>query len=176
MVSDEELWKGYSYLGEVEYGTELNFGFTAEPLSQDLINAGFSIKEEIMVGYEWQGTVVKRSSGAEFDLMKYVSDMGTYQIIYSIHLYKNEEYVTTKGFYYEVDVVTGTADSLAATLDHPVAGNLPSDVVYDDITDLNGQYGSYEYVIIADKEQIHMKTPGREEITARFDEMPDFSF
>lgn len=51
-----------------------------------------------------------------------------------------------------------------------------SDVVYDDITDLNGQYGSYEYVIIADKEQIHMKTPGREEITARFDEMPDFSF
>ena len=132
MVSDEELWKGYSYLGEVEYGTELNFGFTAEPLSQDLINAGFSIKEEIMVGYEWQGTVVKRSSGAEFDLMKYVSDMGTYQIIYSIHLYKNEEYVTTKGFYYEVDVVTGTADSLAATLDHPVAGNLPSDVVYDD--------------------------------------------
>ncbi len=131
-VSNEELWKGYSYLGEVEYGTELNFGFTAEPLSQALINVGFSIEEEITVGYEWQGTVVKLSSGAEFDLMKYVSKMGTYQIIYSIHLYKNEEYVTTKGFYYEVDVVTGTADSLAATLDHPVAGNLPSDVVYDD--------------------------------------------
>lgn len=51
-----------------------------------------------------------------------------------------------------------------------------SDMVYEDITDLNGQYGSYEYVIVVDKEQIHMKTPGTQEVTARFEEMPDFSF
>mgnify|MGYP003293454214 CR=1 FL=1 len=51
-----------------------------------------------------------------------------------------------------------------------------SDIVHEDITDLNGQYGSYEYVIVVDKEQIHLKTPGMQEITARFDEMNDFSF
>lgn len=51
-----------------------------------------------------------------------------------------------------------------------------SDIVHEDITDLNGQYGSYEYVIMVDKEQIHIKTPGMQEITARFDEMTDFSF
>ncbi len=51
-----------------------------------------------------------------------------------------------------------------------------SDIVHEDITDLNGQYGSYEYVIVVDKEQIHMRTPGMQQITARFDEMTDFSF
>ncbi|MBQ8858013.1 MAG: DUF1189 domain-containing protein [Lachnospiraceae bacterium] len=51
-----------------------------------------------------------------------------------------------------------------------------SDIVYEDITDLNGQYGSYEYVIMVDQEQIHVKTPGMQDITARFDEMNDFSF
>lgn len=51
-----------------------------------------------------------------------------------------------------------------------------SDVVHEDITDLNGQYGSYEYVIMVDKEQIHVKTPGMQEVTARFDEMQGFSF
>ena len=51
-----------------------------------------------------------------------------------------------------------------------------SDVVREDITDLNGQYGSYEYVIMVDKEQIHVSAPGMQEITARFDEMPGFSF
>ena len=50
-----------------------------------------------------------------------------------------------------------------------------SDVVREDITDLNGQYGSYEYVIMVDKEQIHVSAPGMQEITARFDEMPGFS-
>lgn len=50
-----------------------------------------------------------------------------------------------------------------------------SDVVREDITDLDGQFGSYEYVIMVDKEQIHMSVPGMQEITARFDEMPGFS-
>ncbi len=51
-----------------------------------------------------------------------------------------------------------------------------SDVVREDISDLNGQFGSYEYVIMADKEQVYVKAPGMQEITARFDEMPGFSF
>lgn len=51
-----------------------------------------------------------------------------------------------------------------------------SDIVREDITDLDGQYGSYEYVIMVDKEQIHMSVPGMQEVTARFDEMPGFSF
>lgn len=51
-----------------------------------------------------------------------------------------------------------------------------SDVVKDDITDLDGQYGSYDYVIMVDKEQIHVSAPGMQDITARFDEMPGFSF
>lgn len=51
-----------------------------------------------------------------------------------------------------------------------------SDVVREDITDLNGQYGSYDYVIMVDKEQIYLKNSGMQEITARFDEMPGFSF
>lgn len=50
-----------------------------------------------------------------------------------------------------------------------------SDVVREDITDLDGQYGSYEYVIMVDKEQIYLKNAGMQEITARFDEMPGFS-
>lgn len=51
-----------------------------------------------------------------------------------------------------------------------------SDIVYEDITDLNGQFGSYEYVIMVDREQIYLKTPGMQDITARFDEMTGFSF
>lgn len=51
-----------------------------------------------------------------------------------------------------------------------------SDIVREDISDLNGQYGSYEFVIMVDKEQIYMKAPGIQEFTARFEEMPGFSF
>lgn len=51
-----------------------------------------------------------------------------------------------------------------------------SSEVKEDITDLNGQYGSYDYVIMVDKEQIHINVPGIQEITTRFDEMQGFSF
>lgn len=51
-----------------------------------------------------------------------------------------------------------------------------SDIVREDITELDGQYVSYEYVIMVDKEQIHMSIPGMQEVTARFDELPEFSF
>ena len=51
-----------------------------------------------------------------------------------------------------------------------------SDIVKEDITDLDGQYGSYDYVVMVDKEQIHVNVPGMQEVTARFDEMPGFSF
>ena len=51
-----------------------------------------------------------------------------------------------------------------------------SNVVRDDITDLDGQYGSYEYVVMVDKEQIHINVPGIQEYTARFDEMQEFHF
>lgn len=51
-----------------------------------------------------------------------------------------------------------------------------SDVVREDIQDLDGQYGSYDYVIMVDKEQIYLKTMGMQELTARFDEMKDLSF
>lgn len=51
-----------------------------------------------------------------------------------------------------------------------------SDSVREDISDLDGQYGSYEYVIMVDQEQIYLKAPGMGELTARFDEMPGFSF
>ena len=51
-----------------------------------------------------------------------------------------------------------------------------SDIVREDITDLDGQYGTYDYVIMVDKEQIYLSIPGMQEITARFDEMPGFSF
>lgn len=50
-----------------------------------------------------------------------------------------------------------------------------SDEVKEDITDLNGQYGSYDYVIVVDHEQIYVKSPGMQEIAARFDEIPGFS-
>ena len=51
-----------------------------------------------------------------------------------------------------------------------------SNVVKDDITDLNGQFGSYDYVIMVDKEQIYLKTPGVPEVKARFDELESFTF
>ena len=51
-----------------------------------------------------------------------------------------------------------------------------SNVVKDDITDLNGQYGSYDYVIMVDKEQIYLKTPGVPEVNTRFDELESFTF
>ena len=51
-----------------------------------------------------------------------------------------------------------------------------SSEVKEDITDLNGQYGSYDYVIMVDKEQIHLNVPGIQEITTRFDEIKGFSF
>lgn len=51
-----------------------------------------------------------------------------------------------------------------------------SDVVKEDIQDIDGQYGSYEYVIMVDKEQIYMKTAGMQELTIRFDQMQDISF
>ena len=51
-----------------------------------------------------------------------------------------------------------------------------SDVVREDITDLDGQYGSYEYILMVDKEQIYINVPGMPETTARFDEMPEFHF
>lgn len=49
-----------------------------------------------------------------------------------------------------------------------------SSVVREDITDLDGQFGSYDYVVIVDKEQIYLSVPGMQEIVARFDEMPGF--
>lgn len=51
-----------------------------------------------------------------------------------------------------------------------------SSVVKEDITDADGQFGSYEYVVLVDKEQIHINVPGMNEITTRFDEMPGFEF
>jgi hypothetical protein len=51
-----------------------------------------------------------------------------------------------------------------------------SNVVRDDITDLDGQYGSYEYVVMVDKEQIHIDVPGIQDYAARFDEMQEFHF
>ena len=51
-----------------------------------------------------------------------------------------------------------------------------SNEVKEDITDLDGQYGSYDNVFVVDKEQIHISIVGANEITARFDEMPGFSF
>ena len=51
-----------------------------------------------------------------------------------------------------------------------------SNVVKDDITDLNGQYGSYDYVIMVDKEQIYIKNPTMTDIEARFEDIGDFSF
>lgn len=51
-----------------------------------------------------------------------------------------------------------------------------SSVVREDITDLNGQYGAYDYVVMIDKEQIYLNVPGMQELSARFDEMPGFSF
>lgn len=47
--------------------------------------------------------------------------------------------------------------------------------VKEDITDLDGQYGSYEYVLMIDPEQIYIKSLGMPEMTARFDELGDFS-
>ena len=49
-----------------------------------------------------------------------------------------------------------------------------SGIVREDITDLDGKFASYEYVVLVDKEQIHISTPGTQEITARFDEIPNF--
>lgn len=49
-----------------------------------------------------------------------------------------------------------------------------SNVVREDITDLDGQFASYSYVVVVDKEQIHVSAPGMQEITARFDEIPNF--
>lgn len=54
--------------------------------------------------------------------------------------------------------------------------NANSDVVRNDIHDLNGQYGTYDNVIIADKEQIYIKTPAMPEITVRFSDMEPFTF
>lgn len=51
-----------------------------------------------------------------------------------------------------------------------------SNIVKKDIQDLDGQYGSYDYVIMVDKEQIYVKAPGMQEVSARFDELPGFSF
>ena len=51
-----------------------------------------------------------------------------------------------------------------------------SDVVYEDITDLNGQFGTYDYVIMIDQEQFYLKNPGTPDITAKFSELGDFSF
>ncbi|MBR5584362.1 MAG: DUF1189 family protein [Lachnospiraceae bacterium] len=50
-----------------------------------------------------------------------------------------------------------------------------SSVVKEDITDVDGQFGAYSYVVVVDKEQLHISAPGMEEITARFDEMEGFS-
>lgn len=51
-----------------------------------------------------------------------------------------------------------------------------SNVVMEDISDTDGEYGTYDYVIIVDREQIYIKTAGVQEITARFDEMEGFDF
>lgn len=51
-----------------------------------------------------------------------------------------------------------------------------SDIVYEDITDINGAYGTYDCIIAVDKEQIYMKSPNAPEVVARFDQMNDFTF
>lgn len=51
-----------------------------------------------------------------------------------------------------------------------------SNVVKEDISDLDGEYGAYDYVIVVDREQIYVKTAGVQEITARFDEMEGMDF
>ena len=50
-----------------------------------------------------------------------------------------------------------------------------SSVVKEDITDLNGEYGSYDYVAVIDKEQFYFSLGGIQEVAARFDELPEFS-
>lgn len=50
-----------------------------------------------------------------------------------------------------------------------------SSVVKEDITDLDGEYGSYDYVAVVDKEQFYFSLGGIQEVAARFDELPEFS-
>lgn len=59
--------------------------------------------------------------------------------------------------------------------EYNVLVNINSDIVRQDITDLNGQYGNYDYVLMADQEQVYMKVAGGEKLQARFDEFSDFS-
>lgn len=46
--------------------------------------------------------------------------------------------------------------------------NVNSDVVRDDIFDLNGAYGTYDNVIMIDKEQYYIKSMGTQEFSGRF--------
>lgn len=50
-----------------------------------------------------------------------------------------------------------------------------SNVVREDITDIDGQYGVYDFVVIIDKEQLHISASGTQDITARFAEVPGLS-
>lgn len=51
-----------------------------------------------------------------------------------------------------------------------------SDIVYDDITDIGGEYGSYDYMIIVDREQIYVKSANAQEMIGRFEDLGELTF
>ncbi len=51
-----------------------------------------------------------------------------------------------------------------------------SSIVREDITDLNGKYGNYDYVIMIDQEQIYVKIAGMQDFKAKFKDLSGFSF
>ena len=51
-----------------------------------------------------------------------------------------------------------------------------SNVVYEDITDISGEYGSYDYMIVLDREQIYVKSANDQGIVGKFEDMGDLTF
>ncbi|MBO5870008.1 MAG: hypothetical protein J6Q89_04590 [Clostridia bacterium] len=125
-VSSYDKQNQYTDLGDVAYGDSVIFGFVPKALPTALVNAGYTVKEKVYVNYGY-GTLATRTSGGQFDLMMYVSNMGEYQVWCQLDLYKNNEYVDSYAHIYSVNVVPYEVKNIKINVDAPVLGELANE-------------------------------------------------
>lgn len=116
---------GYSELGEIEYCTTAVFGFVPKPLSDELVDAGYTIEERVYLNRTGKGTILTRHTGAQFDAMGYIDVMGDYQVWCQMLLFKDGEYVTGDTHIYDFSVVNSVIDYASVTVPKPEINTAP---------------------------------------------------
>ena len=157
-VSEDDMKDGYTELSAKPITTQnITFGFTPQILKV-LYDKGYRVKGKVYINYENQGTLATRDSGAEFNLMDYVKQIGDYQVWFVASIYKDDKFITSKTHIYNVPIVLNEINEIKADVTAPVAGNYAFYLVNTTgegykTTDIDWLYydettGKYEYMVL----------------------------